>query len=187
MQVAMRFRNIFKLYQQALARRPYLVQAVQTGALMGAGDLISQTVIEKKIIKEIDYKRTLQFSSIGLFVGGPALRLWYGLLNQHIGSSGKSVAIKKVFIDQLVFAPAFLFLILSGVGTMQGKSWNNVKKDIHANYYDVLKTNYYVWPWVQIVNFYYIPLQYQVLLVQVVALFWNTYLSWKTNRERLLE
>ncbi|XP_031769638.1 protein Mpv17 [Galleria mellonella] len=187
MQTTMRLQSIFKLYQKALVRRPYLVQAVQTGTLMGAGDIISQTIIEKKLIKELDYKRTLQFSSIGLFVGGPALRFWYGLLNHHIGSSGKSVTIKKVFIDQLVFAPAFLFLILSAVGTMQGKPWDIVKKDIHANYCDVLKTNYYIWPWVQIVNFYYVPLQYQVLLVQIVALFWNTYLSWKTNRKQLLE
>ncbi|KAM3966876.1 mitochondrial inner membrane protein Mpv17-like isoform 1-T3 [Aphomia sociella] len=187
MQATMRFRNIFKLYQQALARRPYLVQAVQAGTLMGAGDIISQTIIEKTKLKEIDYKRTLQFSSIGLFVGGPALRLWYGILNKYIGSSGKSVVLKKVFVDQLVFAPAFLFFILSAVGTMQGKTWENVRKDINANYFDVLKTNYYIWPLVQIINFYYVPLQYQVLLVQTVALFWNTYLSWKTNRIRLLE
>lgn len=118
---------------------------------------------------------------------GPALRVWYGLLNNHIGSDGKAVALKKVFVDQVVFAPAFLLLILTAVGTLQGKNWENIEKDVEANYLDVLKTNYYVWPWVQLVNFYYIPLQYQVLVVQSVALFWNTYLSWKTNRKRLIE
>lgn len=92
---------------------------------------------------------------------------------------------KKVFVDQFIFAPAFLFFILVAVGTMQGKSWDLVEKDIQKNYLDVLKTNYYIWPWVQLVNFYYVPLQYQVLLVQSVALFWNTYLSWKTNSKRL--
>ncbi|XP_013195451.1 protein Mpv17 [Amyelois transitella] len=186
MQVAMsKARGVFKFYQQALVRRPYLVQAVQTGALMGAGDLISQTLIENKSSKSIDYRRTLQFSSIGFFVGGPALRMWYGVLNRYIGSSGKSVALKKVCVDQFVFAPMFLFFLLSAVGTLQGKSWDHVEKDIKANYLDVLKTNYFIWPWVQLVNFYYVPLQYQVLIVQTVALFWNTYLSWKTNKDKL--
>ncbi|XP_045760928.1 protein Mpv17 [Maniola jurtina] len=177
-------RGIFQIYQKVLARRPYLVQAIQTGALMGAGDLIAQIIIEKK--STVDYKRTLKFSSIGLFVGGPALRVWYGLLNKYVGATGKTVAMKKVFVDQFIFAPTFLFFILVAVGTMQGKSWNSIEKDMHDNYFDVLKSNYYIWPWVQLVNFYYIPLQYQVLLVQFVALFWNTYLSWKTNSTKQL-
>lgn len=118
---------------------------------------------------------------------GPALRIWYGLLNKHVGSSGKMVALKKVFVDQFIFAPTFLLFLLISVGTMQGKSYDIIKQDIETNYFDVLKTNYYIWPLVQIINFYYIPLQYQVLLVQSVALFWNTYLSWKTNYKGLIE
>lgn len=73
----MKTRSIFKLYQQALVRRPYLVQAVQTGALMGAGDLISQTLIEKKSLKQVDYIRTIKFSSIGFFVGVSSLLISY--------------------------------------------------------------------------------------------------------------
>lgn len=62
-------RGIFQFYQKLLNKRPYLVQAVQTGTLMGAGDLISQSLIEDKALKHIDYRRTLRFSSIGFFVG----------------------------------------------------------------------------------------------------------------------
>ncbi|VVC92510.1 protein Mpv17 [Leptidea sinapis] len=184
---AMKARGLVQFYQKLLKRRPYLVQAIQTGTLMATGDIISQTVIERKSFKYIDYVRTLKFSSIGFIIGGPALRVWYGLLNHYIGSSGKMVAIKKVFVDQVIFAPTFLLLLLSAVGALQGKTWDNLKKDIDLNYLDVLKTNYYIWPWVQLLNFYYVPLQYQVLLVQMVALFWNTYLSWKTNRKTLLD
>ncbi|KAJ8734079.1 hypothetical protein PYW07_014630 [Mythimna separata] len=178
----MSFRGVFRIYQDVLRRRPYLVQAVQTGALMGSGDLISQTFIERNRISDVDLTRTLKFSSIGFFVGGPALRVWYGALYKYVGSSGTAVALKKVFIDQIVFAPLFLFAILSAVAFMQGKDPDKIISDLEANYLDVLKSNYLLWPWVQIVNFAYVPLQYQVLLVQVVALFWNTYLSWKTNK-----
>lgn len=107
--------------------------------------------------------------------------MWYGLLDKYVGSSGKLTALKKVFLDQCIYAPTFLCIFIIALGITQGKDWKKIKKDIRAGYWDILSANYYIWPWIQIVNFYYVPLQYQVLLVQTIALFWNTYLAWKTH------
>lgn len=60
---------VWKLYQRSLVKYPILTQSVQTGLLMGTGDLISQTIIEKKTFSDINWFRTAQFSSVGLFVG----------------------------------------------------------------------------------------------------------------------
>lgn len=109
------------------------------------------------------------------------LRTWYGILNKYIGSQGKAVAIKKVIVDQLLFAPTFLGIFISTLGALEGKKFENIKSDLTKNYPDILKANYSIWPAVQIVNFYVVPLKYQVLCVQSVALFWNTYVSWKTH------
>ncbi|CAH0405919.1 unnamed protein product [Chilo suppressalis] len=161
----MKARNLFKLYQQSLNRRPYLMQAVQTGTLMAAGDLICQTFIEKKTTKQMPVAKLLhsithrrevhahhlgawrsstmcsfllrtskiwnELTSVFFSYGynmGPALRVWYGLLNNRIGSTGKTVALKKVFVDQVLFAPAFLSLILVAVGALQGKPWETARK-----------------------------------------------------------
>lgn len=115
------------------------------------------------------------------------MRFWYGILAKHVGKTGKTVALKKVFFDQVFFAPCILCTILIAIAVLKGKNMEAVKEELKLNYVDVLLTSYTIWPWVQICNFYFVPLQYQVLLVQVVALFWNTYLSWKTQRKRMLE
>lgn len=69
MAVTMKVRGFVRMYKTVLERRPYVVQAVQTGTLMAAGDLISQTFIEKKTLQQTDFRRTLQFSSIGFIIG----------------------------------------------------------------------------------------------------------------------
>lgn len=88
---------------------------------------------------------------------------------------------QKVFIDQVVFAPIFLAILLSMIGYSQHQDVEKVKEKLRHDYTDILVANYSVWPWVQIVNFSIIPLNYQVLLTQTVAVFWNIYFSWRTN------
>lgn len=98
-----------------------------------------------------------------------------------MGNKGTTVVIKKVALDQLVFTPVFLGILLTTLGGIQTRNLNHSVKRVRRDYKDVLLANYKLWPMVQLVNFYFVPLQYQVLLVQSVALFWNTYISWKTQ------
>uniref|UniRef100_A0A8C3IB97 Mitochondrial inner membrane protein Mpv17 n=1 Tax=Chrysemys picta bellii TaxID=8478 RepID=A0A8C3IB97_CHRPI len=45
-----------------------------------------------------------------------------------------------------------------------------------------LSSLFQLWPAVQIANFYFIPLNHRLAVVQVVAVVWNSYLSWKANK-----
>lgn len=49
---------------------------------------------------------------------------------------------------------------------------------IENNFVKAMITNWKIWPAAQIINFWFIPKQFQVLWVNIVGLFWNVYLSY---------
>lgn len=175
-------RNIKRLYQRVLRKYPLRTQAVQAGILMGLGDQIAQNFIDNS--KTIDFVRTMQFTGIGLFISGPATTTWYRILDKYIGSKSYSVAIKKVACDQLFFAPTFLAVLLVSIGICQGKDIERLKIKMANEYSEILMNNYKLWPMVQLMNFSLVPLHYQTLVVQSVALLWNSYVSYRTSLDK---
>lgn len=114
-------------------------------------------------------------------IQGPCVRFWYGVMDKGIKTkSPLSKTMIKVGIDQLIFAPIFIALLVSTISYMQDQNVQLIEHKLKTQYTDILISNYYVWPWVQIVNFRWVPLNYQVLLTQTVAFLWNIYISWKT-------
>ncbi|CAH1987319.1 unnamed protein product [Acanthoscelides obtectus] len=161
-------------------------QALETGALMGTGDMVAQTLIErKKLERNYDPSRTLMFLLLGSFFVGPMLSAWYKCLyklgHRDKDKSQTVILLQKVLLDQLVFAPSSLVVVLSILSLMQGGNLKSAKEEIKEKYVDILVKNWQVWPAIQMFNFYLVPLKYQVLLVQSLGLLWNTYLSWKIH------
>ncbi|KAJ8973607.1 hypothetical protein NQ317_010044 [Molorchus minor] len=149
--------------------------------MMSMGDLLAQAG-EKGPFKEVDLIRTSHFLILGTGLVGPAVANWYKILLRTFGDSG-SAALKKMAADQLIFAPISMAVFMTALNTLQGKSLEEIKKEIDAKYKDLLIANYKLWPAVQLINFYMMPMHYQVLFAQSVALFWNAYVSWKLRLE----
>ncbi|KAJ8940165.1 hypothetical protein NQ318_019374 [Aromia moschata] len=216
-----RCNRLFTVYSKLLKKHTLLVQSVQTGFIMGMGDLVAQTVVEKKplkhveffenspvfyfrnwasglimgmgdltaqtsekqSLKQLDLLRTSHFFGLGLTLVGPASSRWYKILSKTFGEEGSSVALKKVAADQLIFAPVFMVIFMIALNGLRGKDWEHIRKELNAKYFDLLINNYKIWPAVQLINFYMIPLNYQILFVQSVALFWNVFVSWKLEQD----
>lgn len=80
----------------------------------------------------------------------------------------------RVAMDQGLFAPCAIGVFLSSMAVMEGGS---VGEKLDKNYVNALSTNYMVWPFVQAVNFKFVPLHHRVLFVNIISIGWNCYLS----------
>lgn len=48
-------------------------------------------------------------------------------------------------VDQLVFAPAFIGVLIGSIGLLQGNKPTDVKKKLEREFPDILKANYKLW------------------------------------------
>ena len=64
---------------------------------------------------------------------GPVLRTWYLTLDRLLGPSTTSaIALKKVFLDQVAFAPLLMGSLLSLFGLSQGMSLKQTKEKVRG-------------------------------------------------------
>ncbi|KAB0397926.1 hypothetical protein E2I00_016635 [Balaenoptera physalus] len=154
---------LWRAYQRALTAHPWKVQVLTAGSLMGLGDVISQQLVERRGLQAHKTGRTLTMVSLGCGFVGPVVGGWYKVLDRLIPGTTRVDALKKMLLDQGGFAPCFLGCFLSLVGTLNGLSAQDNWAKLQQDYPDALITNYYLWPAVQLANFYLVPLHYSVL------------------------
>lgn len=197
--------RLLYFYINALNKKPKTTNAIMTGSLFGLGDISAQLLFsqsehpfdkgeEKKnsIIKPIryDFPRTIRAIIYGSLIFSFIGDKWYKILNYKVKFSNLPKThwqnkVLRVAVDQLLFAPISLPFYFGCMTTMEGHPWWMAKVKIKEQWWDTLKTNWRVWPLFQAVNFSVVPLQHQLLAVNVVAIFWNTYLSYKNSQTSL--
>ncbi|KAK6429501.1 Protein required for ethanol metabolism [Oleoguttula sp. CCFEE 5521] len=168
-------------YQAKSASRPILTAAVSSAVLFGTGDAMAQHLVEKRGLKNHDLGRTTRMVLYGGAVFGPAATKWFGFLQNRVKIPGRPnlEIVARVAADQCLFASTNLFVFLSSMALMEG---TDPSKKLESTYWNALQKNWMVWPAVQFTNFKFVPLESRVLVVNVVSLGWNCYLSFLNSQ-----
>lgn len=173
---------VWRGYIRLLEKYPWRTQAANTCILMGTGDFIAQAMMEGRSATKYDGPRTIRFLGVGLLVAGPGMHWWYSHLDRFIKGNRKTMTAKKVLWDQLFFLPVYLGAFVGLMGILRREKLPEIREHLEKDYWPMLKTSYAVWPAVQVMNFYLIPNHHRVLVINIVGLFWNTYLSWRSEQ-----
>ena len=181
---------MLRMYIRAINTHPWKTQCASTGVLMCVGDGFAQMLVEKKPLAQFDWKRSSRFFLFGTFIAGPTLRTWYITLDKIAKGTPKVAAMKKMAMDQLLFAPVFISFFLTSMTFFATGSMTTATEKCRHNFLEVLITNWKIWPAAQILNFYFVPLNWRLIFANVIAVFWNTYLAHISERhseERVAE
>ncbi|OQV25139.1 putative Protein Mpv17 [Hypsibius exemplaris] len=155
---------------------PLRTQGLTAVIFAGLGNFISQTVVEKRSLRTLDWNSIIKFMVIGGTVTFPIIRSWFWTLERIVKPS-RFAAVKKVLIDQLLFAPVFLASFILLMGCVEGTGWEDAKERLSHDWVNVMMSNYQLWPAAQFINFYFVPFNQRILFGSLVSLGWNVYLA----------
>lgn len=190
--------KVWRWYQNCLSVHPVRTQVISSAILWGVGDITAQYITHSAAAKTknrlqlsdadaklmINWNRVAVTSMFGFGFVGPLGHFWYEGLDKFIRlklqlmpTSARAVA-TKVAMDGMIFGPIHLFVFFTYMGLCAGKTIPQVKEDLKKNFFPALILEGGVWPVVQVFNFRYVPVKYQLLYVNLFCLLDSAFLSW---------
>ncbi|CAI5470815.1 unnamed protein product, partial [Closterium sp. Yama58-4] len=167
-------------YMTSLEKRPFVTKGITAGLLNALADLFCQLVVEKD--SSIDVRRLGGFAAIGLFIVGPALHIWYGLLGKFIQIEGFKGVLARLLIDQVIFSPLSIATFVGLVLLLEGKPERIVPK-LEKDFVPTCINMWKLWVPFQLFNFALVPPQLQVGAVNLVGLIWTVYMSFASHND----
>ena len=173
------------MYSRALAAQPRAVKGCTSSALYFVGDLAAQSVEGRgPLAREpqgppIDLARTARMTAWGLCFGVSA-HSWYGVLDglrRRWRWTGAGGVAKTVFFEQFTWTPVLNASMFFALKVMEGGSAADGVQSVRERLLPTLRWTLTVWPAAQAVNFALVPVAYQVLYINVLAMFWSAFLS----------
>lgn len=167
-------------YGAALRNWPVLTKALTAGLLAALGDAMAQTVATgSRMLPSLDLIRLTKFAMVNSVVVAPTFHVWYGWLDSALPQPGMRGALLRTVTDQVAFSPLFLFIFLTIV-----RSLGNIPVSWHPPSFHLWwvasRVNWTVLPVTQLLNFWLVPLPFQVLFSNVVAVGMNAIMSYLT-------
>ncbi|KAH8659203.1 hypothetical protein BGZ60DRAFT_414812 [Tricladium varicosporioides] len=173
----------FQAYGRSQRKRPYTTQFVSSLVIYFLGDLSAQNINGD----EYDPKRTLRALIISAGSSIPSYK-WFMFLGNNFNYSSKVLSLAtKVTVNQACFTPIFNSYFFGMQSLLSGDSlpevWERIKRTVPISMINSCK----LWPAVTAFSFTFIDAQYRSIFAGVIAIGWQTYLSFLNRRAEVEE
>jgi hypothetical protein len=191
----------FRWYHRRLTEAPLLVKSLTSGTVIGCADVLSQLLRRPPALSPNETRRAVKAGEVthehwwnakqtmwmffygSLFVA-PFSHNWYQFLERKLPMpAAPTVMVKlrrvlqRVVLDQIVVSPVFASGLFLSRGLIAGEDMQTIWKKTKTDFTRVLFAGATIWPPAQVINFFFVPLPYRVLFMNMVGFGWSTYTS----------
>jgi protein Mpv17 len=169
-------------FARAQAKRPYLTQFISTLIIYLLGDLSAQKLAPADPDEPYSPARTMRALIIGGVAAIPGYR-WFLWLGTSFNYSSKVLSIAvKVAVNQVFFTPLFNSYFFGMQRALSGGSpaeiAERIVNTVPTSWINSLK----LWPAVTAFSFTFVPLHFRSIFAGVIAIGWQTYLSFLNQK-----
>jgi protein Mpv17 len=159
--------------------------ALISGSFSAAGDAVAQLLVCRHLKSKgqeappFHMERALCMLGFGALLYGPFQHWWYGALARRFPGATTRSFLAKVTLNQVVLGPLVLCTAFTWNLGLQGhiaQVPGKIRRDLVGSQVNGWK----FWVPAASVNFYAVPLQFQVLFMSACSIAWTAYISFAT-------
>ncbi|KAM5345911.1 hypothetical protein ACJ41O_011772 [Fusarium nematophilum] len=170
-------------YARAQRKRPYVTQVATAVFIYLLGDLSAQYMSGN----EYDSARTARNMVIGAAVAIPNYK-WFIFLSHNFNYSSRILSLgTKIVVAQTVFTPTFNTFFFGAQAVLSGEDLAGTVERVKDTVPTSIINSAKLWPAVTAFSFTFIPIDWRPLFHGVVAVGWQTYLSYLNRQAELKE
>lgn len=177
-----------RAYGRMQKRSPLMTQWESALIIYYLGDLCSQTM-STNVFVDAEYEpiRGLRAMIIGSISSIPSYK-WFLFLGNNFNYASWPLSLcVKVVINQTFFTPIFNTYFFGMQTLLSGGSFADAKERVVHTVPVSWKNSWKLWPAVTAFSFTFVPWQYRNVFAGVIAIGWQTYLSWLNKNEEARE
>ena len=185
--------TLFQKYDNQMKKRPIITKMWSCFFIGAFGDMLSQLLLSKG--GSISGFKMVTYGLSQVIYFAPVIHYWFQAVedfgNLPVFSNGPNFikVLSMTIFDQtigatLVLSGFFTFFtcwsaliggtfLSTGLPALLAQGFAKVRADLPAT----LVANWKLWPVANFINFRFVPLNYRVIFTNIVAIFWNIYLS----------
>ncbi|KAJ8070804.1 hypothetical protein OCU04_001166 [Sclerotinia nivalis] len=168
----------FQAYGRSQRKRPYTTQFCTSLVIYFLGDLSAQSICGD----DYDWKRTLRALVISMGSSIPSYK-WFMFLSNNFNYSSKAGSLAmKVGVNQMFFTPIFNTYFFGMQSLLSGDSLPDVVERVKRTVPTSMLNSIKLWPAVTAISFAWIPQEHRSIFAGVIAIGWQTYLSFLNRR-----
>jgi hypothetical protein len=130
----------------------------------------------------IDWDQVGRFAFLNVVMVAPVLHYWYQFINKAVPGTSLSRVLQRTCWDEFVFTPFYLPVFLTALWTLEGSPPLKIKNMLYHELGQVIVAEWIVWVPTMFLTFRFAPVKFQVLVINLVGVGWQTVLSLMSSK-----